>query len=340
MTAPDMRHIKSGGRRLDFYAELGRYFSANGRLRQDEFRKFLRGVAATHTEQAPGDMAAARAGAARWLSGHLEEVLVYLEERGLDAAALELFEATLDECAQLGLQEVTLSPARLHRLVSRARRVEAEPPVRRRDPDAKRRKIFDAALEVFIERGYYEATIDEIAARSMVAKGTVYRYFSSKEDLLDQLLKDTSRRVGGRFAAAFNGEKDVLDQIEAFVRQWVAFIEENHTLYRLIQNEGINGPSGRQTIFYEYLIADFPMIKEHVAALDAAGVLKTVNFHTVAYGVLGFVDGVARKWFQSGMEYPLSDELPVILEVLFNGFVGDNAARRAYFTPPEPPKKS
>jgi AcrR family transcriptional regulator len=177
--------------------------------------------------------------------------------------------------------------------------------------------------------------MDEIASASGVAKGTVYRYFASKEDLLDQLLKTTSRRIAERFASAFVDSGDVIDQIRIFIEQWMAFIEENHTLYRLIQAEGINGTSGRQTMFYEYLIEDFPMIKERVVAMDTVGALKTANFYTVAYGMLGFIDGVVRKWFRSGMDYPLKDELPVVLEMLFNGFLHDETRRHAFFVPPE-----
>lgn len=44
--------------------------------------------------------------------------------------------------------------------------------------------ILKAAEEVFMEKGYYETSIDEIAARVGIAKGTVYLHFPSKEDLV------------------------------------------------------------------------------------------------------------------------------------------------------------
>ncbi len=42
--------------------------------------------------------------------------------------------------------------------------------------------ILQVAEEVLLEKGYYEASIDEIAARVGIAKGTVYLHFASKED--------------------------------------------------------------------------------------------------------------------------------------------------------------
>ncbi len=48
----------------------------------------------------------------------------------------------------------------------------------------KRSGILDAALKTFVKRGYPETRVSEIAAEAMVAEGTLYNYFKSKEDLL------------------------------------------------------------------------------------------------------------------------------------------------------------
>lgn len=340
MSKPTLKHIQSGGRRIDFYAELGRYFTADGQLNSAAFRAFLRETLQKRlSDVADAENAGLTVG--HWLSSHLEEVLGYLEDRGLDQAAVDLFTTALEESESLGITTVTLSPERLRRtLVSQRNVDDTQEKKRKRDPHAKRGKIFDAALQVFAERGFHNATMDEIAQASEVAKGTLYRYFSSKEDLLEQLLRSTSRELVVRFSEAFGTDGDILAQIELFIRSWLGFIEENHVLYRLVQVEGLNAPSGRQTMIYEYLLDDFPLVKERFAALDKTQALKTPNFHTAAYGVLGFIDGVVRKWFRSGMSYSLQDELPVILEVLFNGFVRDTSQSRRFYVPPEQQNKN
>ena len=50
-------------------------------------------------------------------------------------------------------------------------------------PDPKRDRILDAAMEVCQEHGVHAARMEEVAARAQVSKGTLYRYFESKEDL-------------------------------------------------------------------------------------------------------------------------------------------------------------
>jgi AcrR family transcriptional regulator len=49
--------------------------------------------------------------------------------------------------------------------------------------------ILDAALDVFSEKGFADARLDAIASRAGVAKGTVYLYVSSKQDLLERLIR-------------------------------------------------------------------------------------------------------------------------------------------------------
>ena len=68
--------------------------------------------------------------------------------------------------------------------VARGAGGEATPKRRRRDPDASRAAILQAAQEVFTERGYARATIREIARRAGVTHGLVMRHFGTKERLL------------------------------------------------------------------------------------------------------------------------------------------------------------
>jgi AcrR family transcriptional regulator len=59
---------------------------------------------------------------------------------------------------------------------------------REREKQERRQSILEAAREVFFEEGFHRATVDMVAARAEVSKGTVYIYFDSKETLLADLL--------------------------------------------------------------------------------------------------------------------------------------------------------
>jgi AcrR family transcriptional regulator len=53
---------------------------------------------------------------------------------------------------------------------------------------AHREEILDAAEEVFVRKGYYQTTIEEIAQKAEFATGTLYNFFDSKEDLYQQVM--------------------------------------------------------------------------------------------------------------------------------------------------------
>ena len=59
----------------------------------------------------------------------------------------------------------------------------------RRRKDARPAELLDAALDVFFEKGFAAARLEDIATRAGVSKGTVYLYFSSKEDVFDALVR-------------------------------------------------------------------------------------------------------------------------------------------------------
>ncbi len=61
--------------------------------------------------------------------------------------------------------------------------------------DDKRRIILDAALRAFAERGYHGTAVPEVASEAGVGTGTLYRYFASKELLVNEVYRDAKQRL-------------------------------------------------------------------------------------------------------------------------------------------------
>jgi AcrR family transcriptional regulator len=83
-----------------------------------------------------------------------------------------------------------------------------------------RRGILDAAYRVFAQRGYAQATIDDIAAAGGVSKGAVYHHFASKEELFRELLGDHGHEVDA-MVAAVSRATSFRDLVRAFLGVWV-----------------------------------------------------------------------------------------------------------------------
>ncbi|WP_376796904.1 TetR/AcrR family transcriptional regulator, partial [Thermogemmatispora sp.] len=78
--------------------------------------------------------------------------------------------------------------------------------------------ILQAAEEVFCEKGYHETSIEEIAARVGIAKGTVYLHFASKEELLAALFqRDTEQVLAEVEALASAPGRSARERLEAIL---------------------------------------------------------------------------------------------------------------------------
>ena len=72
----------------------------------------------------------------------------------------------------------------------------SSPPKRGRRKEARPGELLEAALDLFVEKGYAATKVDEVAARAGVSKGTLFLYFPSKEDLFKAVVREN---ISGRF---------------------------------------------------------------------------------------------------------------------------------------------
>src|SRR5882762_9680495 len=73
---------------------------------------------------------------------------------------------------------------------SRSRRLDRRTRAARAEQRDGRAALLEAALEVFADRGYRDASVDEIAERAGYSKGAIYFHFSGKDDLFFALLEE------------------------------------------------------------------------------------------------------------------------------------------------------
>lgn len=74
----------------------------------------------------------------------------------------------------------------------------AAPAKRERRKEARPGELIEAALELFVEKGYAATRVEEVAARAGVSKGTLFLYFASKEELFKAVVR---HNLSGRYSA-------------------------------------------------------------------------------------------------------------------------------------------
>lgn len=106
------------------------------------------------------------------------------------------------------------------------------------------RKILDAAIAEFGERGFAETSIVGITRRAKVALGTFYTYFDSKEALFAALVQDMSGKVRDLVAPALADARDALDGERRALAAYLQFVAEHKEVYRIVDEAEFVDPEG------------------------------------------------------------------------------------------------
>jgi len=107
---------------------------------------------------------------------------------------------------------------------------------RERETVERRDAILASARDLFFEHGIHRTTVDDVAARAEVAKGTVYLYFESKETILAHLLLEGLDVLGERLAEAFGAASDLPAEtrLRRISAAYLDFFKNEPEYFRLI----------------------------------------------------------------------------------------------------------
>jgi TetR/AcrR family transcriptional regulator len=100
---------------------------------------------------------------------------------------------------------------------------------REREKRERRRSILKAAREMFFENGFHHATVDSVAERAEVSKGTVYLYFASKESLLAHLLLEGLEDLVSELERAYAATADLPadERLRELARAYLDFFDRD-----------------------------------------------------------------------------------------------------------------
>jgi AcrR family transcriptional regulator len=107
---------------------------------------------------------------------------------------------------------------------------------RAREKAQRRQEILNAARQEFFERGFHRPTVDDVAARAEVSKGTIYLYFESKEGILAHLLLEGLDLLVKEMEAVCNLEQspEAERTLHDLANAYLEFCQSNRSYFRLI----------------------------------------------------------------------------------------------------------
>lgn len=174
---------------------------------------------------------------------------------------------------------------------------------KRVDRERRQAELLESAVALFAERGYQATTMDEIAERAGVSKGTLYLYFKNKEALFGAVFRWFGRMTGERMIAAVSGCDDEVEQLRRIAAAWAGVAVEYRDYVPLFLDFWAAASlNGMRSDYAEELEAIYRENRTMLVALIERGVragrIKAdVDPQAVAYLLVGGMDGMyIQSW--------------------------------------------
>ena len=183
-------------------------------------------------------------------------------------------------------------------------------------------EILEAARKVFARRGYSQATVDEIAAAAGLAKGTLYQYFPSKQEIYFEALRrsvDCLRAEVDRGMAAI---EDTRGKVHAFVLTRLSFFEANRDFFKIFHSEFGNiftHPAGLQRDLRDLYVGQAESLRAALEAGVRRGEIRDVPAAALAFLIYDTTRGLVARRLLGWGEGDLESEAQVIVDLIWEG---------------------
>ena len=197
----------------------------------------------------------------------------------------------------------------------RSRAREPEPP-----PAPKRDAILRAAIDIFAERGYFNAQVADVARAAGVAAGTVYLYFKSKDDLLISIFERSMRDGLSRGREAVANLADPPERLRRLARGHLARLGSDRNLAVVFQVE-LRQSTKFMERFSSTLLRDYlGLIREAIADGQRQGIFRPdIKPTSAAKMLFGALDEMATNWILSKRRYSLEAEADEVVDFFLHG---------------------
>lgn len=187
----------------------------------------------------------------------------------------------------------------------------------------RKERIMDAALRIFAEKSFQEATISEISKEAGVSDATVYEYFGTKEDLLFAIPEKISNETFEESEAVLPFIKDVEGRLRAIMLSYVKLYENNPHYSALVLLQLMSNKRFRQTSAHAAIRRSAHRLLDCIRGGIADGTFRAdTDAYLIRSVLMGAIEHLFIHWHMQGM--PRRDKsmmtlLDPVLEMILNG---------------------
>jgi AcrR family transcriptional regulator len=184
---------------------------------------------------------------------------------------------------------------------------------------ARRRQLLDAAMQVFVARGYHAAAMDEIAERAGVSKPVLYQHFPGKQDLYLALLDESVGRLLEAVTGAIRSTTDNRQRVNATFAAYFEYVAEHSGTFKLVfESDFSNEPAVRARL--DAANRECADLISQVIREDAG--LADDEAYLLSIGLLGMAQVSARYWLSTLGSIPKETAEQLVARLAWRGISG------------------
>ncbi len=186
--------------------------------------------------------------------------------------------------------------------------------------NGKYHQILEAAIKVFAEQGFHQATISQIAKEAGVADGTIYLYFKNKEDIMVNFFGYKTKEVFGRFREEVDKADNARDKLRLLIKRHLEEFQRDRSMAILYQTETRRFSRMCEEQIREMSKMYLDLVSEIVESGQDEGLMrKDLYMGLVKRFIIGAIDEVINTWLHSGGSYDLVSMADPLVDLFIRG---------------------
>ncbi len=200
----------------------------------------------------------------------------------------------------------------------------AKRPGRPANPDhcARRREdILDAAVQLFARRGFAVADMQELADTAGVGKGTLYRYFPSKDELFLAAADRVMLRMRAEIDRATAGVEDPLERVQKAIRAFLEFFADKPERVEMLIQERAHFKDRKKPTFIQHREVNVERWRALYRGLIEQGRVRQMSVERITDVIGDLLYGTILTNYFAGLRKPLDVQAEDIIDVVFSGIL-------------------
>jgi AcrR family transcriptional regulator len=188
----------------------------------------------------------------------------------------------------------------------------------------RREDILEAASKLFAERGFAGADTQELADRLGIAKGTIYRYFPSKEELFLAAADHSMEKLREAVDAGAAEHTEPFAQMRGALEAYLQFFETQPQVVELLIQERAHFKDRATPTYFQHRERNMGRWRDLIASLIAAGRVREMPVEKIVTVVNDLVYGAMFTNYFTGRKLSHHEQAADILDVVFHGILSDS----------------